>query len=470
MYRIDNASSVAVKPAYAAAGATPNQYFDNGTVWDHDFANHLQEELAAVAVLKGAALNKASDTQCATALSAIKGIDAALATTGSVTSTWQRLVASSQTSTSSGANSAVVASITGVSSGLNSAVVASNVCTASNASSLALSSDTCTATNTQSTVVASRRSKASGGRATIMSSNGNAADDVEVSGTNSVAIASTGSTAGLGPTVVSSDYAAAIASGEDTDVEGDNCVSIASENCTVGNATGGTFNAVIASKVCNVSTASKQASAVIASANCDVNEGTSAVIGCKSNVSSSHICAVALGSDGGGGFGSQGAYQVYGGDNAARKWRIQSTTGDFFSATGTYATGGADYAEYFNNLEDEAIEPGTLLKRKGLGVVIAESGDRVDFVASTSPAVVGNSLEDGSRIDDPKFALCAMLGQVPVKVDGSIDAELIEAVEGYGDELFIESGDDGRGKRSLEPTRIVAMEMIADGLCMCLIR
>jgi len=440
---------------------------------DAKWANMLMSEIANVIDLKLGALDPLDYGQMATALEAILAIESASFDTGPVTTLHKRLVAASTASQASGEDAFVVASITGVASALNTLVASSNACSASNASATVLSSDTCAASGAQSTLAASRRAKASGTRSIVLASHGSVADDVEASGDHAAAIACYGAAAGTGKTIVAGEYSAALASGADSDVDGDYCVSIASENCTVGNATNGTHHAAIASTGMTLATAGKQLVASIASSGSTISAGGAVVIGCKSNVTADQANSVALASDGGGGFAAQGPEQVFGGYNALRRWRIDSRTGSFFShvaSPGSYNSSGADYAEYFRSLDGVDIAKGTLLTRKRKGVKVAGDGDCVDFVVSTSAAVVGNGKEDGSREADNDYTLCSMLGQVPVKVDATISNEAIDAAESGGCELYVKAMDGGIGGASAMPSRIVAMEMIEDGLCMCLIR
>jgi len=76
MFRTDAADNVAIKPAYTAIG-TPGYHTGGppGTVYTHEVANHVQEEIASVVELVDEqVLDKADDQQLKTALWHIRGI------------------------------------------------------------------------------------------------------------------------------------------------------------------------------------------------------------------------------------------------------------------------------------------------------------------------------------------------------------------------------------------------------------
>ena len=282
MYRIDNASSVAVKPAYAGAG-TPNQYFDNGTVWDHDFANHLQEELASIATLKGAALSKAADTQCATALNGIQALASGATDTGVADSYHARAILACNDSRATGVDSVCIASSgtqsggQQLASGNRSAIIASDVPVGFNM----------TAQGDQSFIAASATSLGA----------------ILVSGDNSAVIASL--SAG-GAITVAGNQSATIAS---------NIGSVAAD-----------YSAFIASNLGTIA-GTFSYSASIASRNSNVGANYSAAIGSDTaDIDHDHVLALASVSPG----TSPGAQCIYGGSSTANKWFIYSSTGQAF--------------------------------------------------------------------------------------------------------------------------------------------
>jgi len=289
MYRIDNASSVAVKPAYAAAGATPNQYFDNGTVWDHDFANHLQEELANACGIKGVALSKASDNQLATALNGVQAISSA----------------ASGTLLDSSAHTRALSAVTACQVSGNNSKVSASAGTAGTASYII-------ASGAQSHIVASLAADVggadmtlSGGRSFIAACYVDSAAMTVGAGNQSAAIACASA---VNTFTVSGSQSAAIASSSTTNgalvISGDNSTAISSEYPNIV----GDYSAAIASSSASVS----------------AGKFRSALIGCSGG-SIGHNNCVALASSLPG--ASPGNYTVYGGDSNANTWTIYSVTG-----------------------------------------------------------------------------------------------------------------------------------------------
>jgi len=93
MFRIDNATAAAALPAPTAAGVNPDHFFTDGdplvpippTIVDAEWANMVQEELVAVIVGAGLALNKADRTQLRAAITAmISGASKAVVIQGAV--------------------------------------------------------------------------------------------------------------------------------------------------------------------------------------------------------------------------------------------------------------------------------------------------------------------------------------------------------------------------------------------------
>jgi hypothetical protein len=81
MYRIDNATAITPMPAVAVPGPNPNSFFTGGnpgagqlaTIVDADWANTVQEELVAVVLGAGLALDKADHDQVLEAIGILKG-------------------------------------------------------------------------------------------------------------------------------------------------------------------------------------------------------------------------------------------------------------------------------------------------------------------------------------------------------------------------------------------------------------
>lgn len=79
MYRIDNATAIAVIPTPAAVGPNPNSFFFKGnpgvgtpaTVVDDDWANAVQEEICGVIVAAAITLDKTNRTQLLAAIRAL---------------------------------------------------------------------------------------------------------------------------------------------------------------------------------------------------------------------------------------------------------------------------------------------------------------------------------------------------------------------------------------------------------------
>ena len=215
-------------------------------------------------------------------------------------------VYSSQACTAAGYGSACLAASTCVASGDISLVSASNTCTASETASMCLSSLNSSATAASATVIAASYAKASGSRSLIAASEGQAADDIEVSGDDCAAVASYGSTAQ--PTLVAG-----------------------ARNASIGTV-GGTWNATSAecvSVACNTPTfnASSICCADLGSAGSDYKDHIvhGGSLGCiDANID--HNFAVALGSNSPGPSPSPAC--IYGGQGGTMTWNVNSETGN----------------------------------------------------------------------------------------------------------------------------------------------
>lgn len=133
MRRTRATDNVGVKPA--KVDTETGGYYDEGppaTVFSADDANMFQEELVAVATMKGASLDAtgANDHQCADALAGVKAIEARNAEATGIDSYWSMAVIASDNATvgedtGGVVHCAVVASNVGSAKGFQSAVIAS---------------------------------------------------------------------------------------------------------------------------------------------------------------------------------------------------------------------------------------------------------------------------------------------------------------------------------------------------------
>lgn len=81
---------------------------------------------------------------------------------------------------------------------------------------------------------------------------------------------------------------------------------------------------------------------------------------------------------------------VGGATNVDVTWLLSSKHGTL-ALDNTTLISGADYAEYFPNVTEGIIPPGSLVSRQGKKVRLARPGDRVLGVVSAAPSVVGNA-------------------------------------------------------------------------------
>ena len=337
MYRIDNASSVAALPAYDPIG-TADRYFDDGTVWDKDFANTLQEEMVNVAIMKGAALVKGTNTQMALALNAVLGMDVhATVLTSGTTDYLTARIAGSGSATGNGA--AVVASIVAGTGSIEADGNQSMI----GASYSAVSKIEITAA--QSAVLASANGTGgpitlSTGAALFVAAATTTTGDIIGSGSRSVVMASDG-----GVTITGEECFVAGATG-DTDADillgGNRCAVIASSGGAAAAQTSlaGDDIAAIASRTVQAPSGS-QYCAAIASLDVDIDSGSTgethqAAIG-VSVVDLAHSYCVAVASSTPG--NSPSDKSLYGGDGGTNKWILHSDTGNAYFAGNLNAVG-----------------------------------------------------------------------------------------------------------------------------------
>jgi hypothetical protein len=417
MYRIDNSTSVGIAPTVPAAGT--EGYFTEitpATTVDGWWLNMIQDELRALALMKGGGTSKTNNAQCADALAAIKAIDADATDTGSITSLLGNAVIASETSKAASSSVACVVGSTGAEAlGERSSVVASwssggsgNVEAGADQSFIAACGGSASAALGTLT----------GAYSAIIASYGN----IQVSGSNSFVAACDDGTF----SAVTGDQAAIIAATEAT-VSGANSVVIASSTC---DATAGQ-SAVIASE--GNSQANGQASAVIAAGGASLTEADFSLIAASDNCeietglersaivasynSTQHTLAnnsfmagsyyshssawgsILLGSQNAEladdftlalGWATGAAISPLD-TNQNLTFKVDGTTGQIHSDSGSISTP-ADYAEYFENSKKGALAVGSLIAfASAKKVKLATTGDPVLGVVSANPAFCGNA-------------------------------------------------------------------------------
>ena len=431
MQRVDGADVAGILAAPAATVAPG--YFTDGdpglgvpaTVITQDWLNSIQEELVAVAILKGAALNKANLAQLATALGAIRAlesfIDTGAAHTGVDTVHGIGFLAAGDgggggcANGTAATNAAIVGSADSTVDGSSSAIVASDDSQADGAlDSAVVGCRFGFAGASQSLVAASHTAQVLGqGSAVIASGTGAGAFPHKATGVNSAVIA-TGDTTAAAPSVNDGDRSAILASDSCTiDAAGSEILIAASRR---GDADG--IAVAILATLDGVSTADQSliaassedgagvppetqgdASAVIASWGGKAFGSRSAAMGVEDVIASgngavilaSHGVELATGNSVGGGV-TAAALGATTGTNRNNTWRIESASGNIYS-DGVVGAGAADYAEMFENEAIGAMPVGALVARVPgtTKIRLAKTGDRVLGAVSAAPAVVGNA-------------------------------------------------------------------------------
>lgn len=403
MYRTDADGAVASKPARPAA-VDPVGYFTNGTVVDYGFLNDLMDEVAYAVLTQGYTLDRVVVNQLATAIRA--GVKSQF---------------TPMTAQSTDHLCAIVASSTCAVGGDYSAAVAAQSCTAGDASSDSVF------------VAATMLSSVLGVRTAVLAAND--CDVTDNSATNVAIIASWLSN-------VDSASTSFIAAAYSSDiVSGSNSAIIASSN---GSITNGNEVALIATSGCTAPSPGAT-SAIIGSTNCNLDQSQpNVVILASSGVSQTQAAGAS-------------SECVMGGTASNITWRIASATGNFYSDSGSYATGGADFAELFENALHGEIPAGTLLARIEDRVFPARPGDRVIGVVSTHPAVLGNATME--KRDPSRHTQVGLTGRLVVAVSDDV----------VNDD-FLAPGKDGIACKSQVETRIEVMKLIAPGKALCLVR
>ena len=333
MKRVDTATNAASKPAYAA-GPNPNGYFtegtpgvEDGTIPGQDWCNMVQEEIA----------NAITDDGYSTALD--------------------------------GADDTQLAARLEPTKGIKT-----------HATSLALQS-----TAHKRVIVACTTASVSGDDAAAIASTGGA-----VNGAESAALACSSA-------AVSGDRAAAVAADTST-VSGDQAIAAADKSSTVS----GDQSAALASHSSNIS--GDQAATLACGATGEpvvVEKKKSAAIGCAD----SFISEPATGDGYSVLLASRCAelptnYTIAAGyettpptqNNTEQNltWVVDVSLGNV-TCDGAFTGGGADLAEFFENLVPGVLGPGLVLAGEGAKVRPAGPGDRIRGVVSASPMLLGNA-------------------------------------------------------------------------------
>lgn len=360
--------------------------------------NIMQEELVALATLKGATLDAtgANRDQAAEALAAIKAIEGEDSGLGDgVTS-----VTTIDDSAAVAAGAVVIDNDTAT----HGATHVGGFAAAANGASLA----------GKSAAVASYLSNALGIRSIVVAAGeSEAQDDADYSAVIAAGSSGLGIFGGSG-----ASFCALLAVDECTidteDGAAADCAIIAGDGCNVVVSTGHTaVNSMVAASLnTNVTTgadgghqcfAAGCTSCAVTGDDCAViasnvttvgatGEKRTAAIGCDTSTAVQATGQVLLASLNC--TGNTDDYSVQGGYDAttpgAPTWRIRSN-GGHITGDGTVAGGGADFAELLPNGDDAPHAPGRLLVRKGGAVRLAAPGDRIAGFVSVAPTMVGNA-------------------------------------------------------------------------------
>jgi hypothetical protein len=120
---------------------------------------------------------------------------------------------------------------------------------------------------------------------------------------------------------------------------------------------------------------------------------------------------------------------------AAQAGRAAATQAFLFANLGvTYQSGSGDYAEYLERINpEEEMKPGDIVGVVGGKVTKLTKGAQQIMTVSLSPIVLGNLPSEG---DEYRYEKVAFLGQVPVKVLGTVAS---------GDYIIPSGREDGTG-------------------------
>lgn len=414
------------------------------TVFSADDANIIQEELVAIATMKGASLDTAGTNidQCAEALEGVKAIESKNVEASALTSYW-KLAAIASTDATIGeddggvVHAAVMATDSCKARGFESAAIASEDCNAGNAAgtsnhvaviasnkvavegdeSAAIASEctisgTATSTATRGAMVAaswdSAGTKLTGTDVAVIASNdstvGGTASGVMGGSENTIdavyAFIGGGhqnviNTGGDGCAIVggwdnevTGNYSGALA-GVRSSVSGNDCAALGGQD----NDVDGFANATVGGSY-NTTPVGASESVIVGGSLNEVTSDRSAIVGCYNTILNEYasvaLASVYLDSSAG---GNESNYMVCGGYDAATpvapSWLIKSNGGVIYATNTTVQS--ADYAEMFPNADGAAHQPGRILMRAGKGCRIAGRGGRVLGVVSVMPTVLGNA-------------------------------------------------------------------------------
>lgn len=315
MFRTDAADNTGSKPAYTALG-TPGYHkgTPSGTVYSHEMANHVQEELCAIVEqVGGATLDKSDDNQIAPIVSHVRGLRSSTTdTTSQTTPDGFVIVAAETCDVGGGGTSAVIASknsdCIGGGSGIERACIATELSTiganatgclaaagnqfdittaaiaaaaiagaggqVSGTYAASLATDSAVVSGTQAAAIGSDTVSAAGVSVAIIGSEGQNAADLLNNGLHGAIIASYGS-ATAQTRIVSGANEAAIMACRDAEIgaTSDKCVIVASEDVDT---TAADQSAAMASKAVDLTQCTE--SAVIAAEGVTVNTTNGAIL------------------------------------------------------------------------------------------------------------------------------------------------------------------------------------------------
>lgn len=415
----DNAGSKPAKSDSASGG-----YYTSGppaTVFSADDANMFQEELVAIAGLKGVSLDTtgANDHQCADALEGVKAIEAKNVEATGVDSYWSMaviasddaevgedddgaehcLVAAAQDCKAKGFESAAIASYGMRAIGDNSTVLASKrasgygAVTGDQSAIIAASYASGSSDLVQgdaSAVIGGAGNTISLDQSVIAGGNGNANDGSQsfIGGGNSNHLDGSDKSAivgGLSNELISVEQGAAVGGSynsiEYTSHGATNSVVVGGNHNTIADAE----DAIIAGGDNNRIGSACDGAAIIGSQYARVDSNANCVV-----LGSRHVDTDLSGTD-------AANYSVVGGYDATTdqkpSWAIQSNGGVIYATNTTVQ--GVDYAELIPNKDGVRHLPGRLLCFDGRGVRLARAGDECEGVVSVHPTVLGGSDELG---------------------------------------------------------------------------
>ncbi len=344
-------------------------------------ASDTSEASGSNSVIIGSVSSSVAAGDSATVISSVQGVATAnfsgvLLSNASTASGLYASVISSQTSTTSGREASVIASDTSEASGSNSVIIGSvSSSEASGDSAIVISSVQGVATANFSGVLLSNASTASGLYASVISSQASttsgressviASDTSAANGNNTAVLASTGSTA-------SAEKSAVIAS-QDGTASGLRTMVLSSYLSTAS----GPYSNVIGSYASNASAATSN---VIGSTYCSTGSSD------RSSIISSRATSNATSNSLSMGYHAVDALPIV----ANQSIRLEANGGVGRFAGGTTTTG-FDYAEYFENINNETIPAGTIITLEGNKVRKALPGEFILGAVSKTYGVLGNS-------------------------------------------------------------------------------